>query len=74
MNTKTLEITFETETQKPFKLTIPNLSTAITKELVATQAQHIINTRVLSVSGRVIKQVKSAKMIDKAITVLELTP
>ncbi|AVP35730.1 DUF2922 domain-containing protein [Staphylococcus felis] len=74
MNTKTLEITFETETQKPFKLTIPNLSTAITKELVATQAQHIINTRVLSVSGRVIKQAKSAKMIDKAITVLELTP
>ncbi|REH75075.1 DUF2922 domain-containing protein [Staphylococcus felis] len=74
MNTKTLEITFETETQKPFKLTIPNLSTAITKELVATQAQHIINTRVLSVSGRIIKQAKSAKMIDKAITVLELTP
>ncbi|MBI5975123.1 DUF2922 domain-containing protein [Staphylococcus canis] len=72
MNTKSLEIIFETASQKTLKLTVPNLAMTITKEILATQIQHIINSNVLNMPNDPIKQAKSAKLIDKAVTLLEI--
>ncbi|MGV3243318.1 DUF2922 domain-containing protein [Staphylococcus sp. 11261D007BR] len=72
MNTKALEIIFENENQKPFKLTIPNLAASITKEIIEVQAKNIIKSNVLTSSGGQMKLVKSAQIVDKIVTVFEL--
>lgn len=72
MNTKALEIIFENENQKPFKLTITNLAASITKEIIEVQAKNIIKSNVLTSSGGQMKLVKSAQIVDKIVTVFEL--
>ncbi|ARJ51169.1 DUF2922 domain-containing protein [Staphylococcus lutrae] len=70
MNTKTLEITFTDALQKNFKLTLPNIQTSVTKEMVETQAQNLVSLGLLKTNNGRIQQAASAHLIDKSIVVL----
>ncbi|AKS67804.1 hypothetical protein RN70_10925 [Staphylococcus schleiferi] len=70
MNTKTLEITFSDASQKNIKLSLPKLDTSITKELVETQANKIVQLNILDSKGGDIQKAVGAQLIDKSVTVL----
>ncbi|MBA8779657.1 DUF2922 domain-containing protein [Staphylococcus schleiferi subsp. coagulans] len=70
MNTKTLEITFTDASQKNIKLSFPKLDTSITKELVETQANKIVQLNILDSKGGDIQKAVGAQLIDKSVTVL----
>ncbi|MDO5375122.1 MAG: DUF2922 domain-containing protein [Staphylococcus rostri] len=70
MNTKTLDITFDTTQQKPIRLSLPKINQALTKELVAAQADKILKLNILSPPGMQVTQVKTAQVTDKTTTIL----
>ncbi|HEC2168391.1 TPA: DUF2922 domain-containing protein [Staphylococcus delphini] len=70
MNVKTLEITFLDALQKTFKLSLPNIKGAITKEVVQEEAEKLVALNILkTVHGPVVKVV-GAQVIDKSVIVL----
>ena len=70
MNSKTLDITFDTAQQKPIRLSLPNIKQAVTKELVAAQAEKILKLNILSTAQQQATQVKTAQVTDKTVTIL----
>ncbi|MCS4486506.1 DUF2922 domain-containing protein [Staphylococcus americanisciuri] len=70
MNTKTLDIIFDTVEQKPVRLSLPKIEHNVTKELVVTEADKMIKSNVLSLLGAQVIQVKTAQLTDKTVTVL----
>ncbi|QLK85414.1 DUF2922 domain-containing protein [Staphylococcus sp. 17KM0847] len=71
MNSKTLDIIFETEQQKEVKLTLPKIKQLITKELVIAQVEKIIQSKILyTPSGHLVIRAKHAQVTDKTTTIL----
>ncbi|UXR78643.1 MULTISPECIES: DUF2922 domain-containing protein [unclassified Staphylococcus] len=48
MNSKTLDITFDTLQQKRVRLSLPNIKLNIDKELAAAQADNLVKLNILS--------------------------
>ncbi|WP_086428394.1 DUF2922 domain-containing protein [Staphylococcus cornubiensis] len=70
MNVKTLEITFLDALQKSFKLSLPNIKTTITKELVQEEAEKLVALNILKTSHGPVVKVAGAQVIDKSVIVL----
>ncbi|AVQ34212.1 DUF2922 domain-containing protein [Staphylococcus muscae] len=70
MNSKTLDITFDTLQQKPVRLTLPNIKLNIDKELAVAQAENLVKLNILTTPALQVTHAKTAQLIDKTITIL----